>query len=166
MGRAHYGREPGHSRRADAAQCHPTAVALIVGVITLSTQYDKLTVAWHALSPIGAIDEHLWLMKIMVLLIDMLSAFVFFSQSIRLMSHVGVVISVPTPTVRPRFVASMLIQAGRYHTRGMRCYYFAAPLLFWLFGPLLLLLSTCALVGALYYLDKSPTRHARDEMPD
>ena len=39
-----------------------TAVALIVGVITLSTQYDKLTVAWHALSPIGTIDEHLWLM--------------------------------------------------------------------------------------------------------
>ena len=142
-----------------------TAVALIVGVITLSTQYDKLTVAWHSLSPIGAIDEQLWLLKILVLLIDMLSAFVFFSQSIRLMSHVGVVISVPTTTVRPAFVAAMLIQAGRYHTRGMRCYYFAAPLLFWLFGPLLLLLSTCALVGALYYLDKSPTRHAQDGIP-
>jgi uncharacterized membrane protein len=67
--------------------------------------------------------------------------------------------------MRPAFVAAMLIQAGRYHTRGMRCYYFAAPLLFWLFGPLLLLLSTCALVGALYYLDKSPTRHADDVMP-
>jgi len=90
---------------------------------------------------------------------------VFFSQSIRLMSHVGVVISVPMTTMRPAFVAAMLIQAGRYHTRGMRCYYFAAPLLFWLFGPLLLLLSTCALVGALYYLDKSPTRHADDVMP-
>src|SRR5204863_3070146 len=110
-----------------------TAVALIVGTITLSTQYDRLNVAWQTLSPIGAIDEHLWLMKILVLLIDMLIAFVFFSQSIRLMSHVGVVISVPTTTVRPKFVASMLIQAGRYHTRGMRCYYFAAPLLFWLF---------------------------------
>jgi uncharacterized membrane protein len=58
--------------------------------------------------------------------------------------------------VRPAFVASLLIQAGRYHTRGMRCYYFAAPLLFWLFGPVLLVLSSGALVGALYYLDKSP----------
>jgi len=27
------------------------------------------------------------------------------------------------------------------------CYCYAAPLLFWLFGPLLLALSTCALVG-------------------
>jgi uncharacterized membrane protein len=142
-----------------------TAVAFIVGTITLSTQYDKLNVAWQTLSPIGAIDEHLWLMKILVLLIDMLSAFVLFSQSIRLMSHVGVVISVPTKTMRPAFVAAMLIRAGRYHTRGMRCYYFAAPLLFWLFGPLLLVLATCALVAALYYLDKSPTRHADDGMP-
>lgn len=137
-----------------------TAVALIVGTITLSTQYDRLNVAWQTLSPIGAIDEHLWLMKIMVLLIDMLVAFVFFSQSIRLMSHIGVMISVPTTTVRPAFVASMLIQAGRYHTLGMRCYYYAATLLFWLFGPLLLVASTCALVAALYYIDKSPTRHA------
>jgi len=141
-----------------------TAVALIVGTITLSTQYDRLNVAWQTLSPIGAIDEHLWLMKILVLLIDMLIAFVFFSQSIRLMSHVGIMISVPTATMRPAFVADMLIQAGRYHTRGMRCYYFAAPLLFWLFGPLLLVLATCALVGTLYYLDKSPTHHLADEV--
>jgi uncharacterized membrane protein len=135
-----------------------TAVALIVGTITLSTQSDKLTVAWHTLSPFGIIDPNLWLLKLLILLVDMLTAFIFFSQSIRLMSHVGVMISVPTTTVRPAFVAAMLIQAGRYHTRGMRCYYFAAPLLFWLFGPLLLVLSTCALVGALYYLDKSPRR--------
>lgn len=143
-----------------------TAVALIVGTITLSTQYDRLNVAWQTLSPIGAVDEHLWLMKILLLLIDMLTAFVYFSQAIRLMSHVGVMISVPVATVRPAFVAAMLIQAGRYHTRGMRCYYFAGPLLFWLFGPLLLVLSTCALVAALYYIDKSPTRHAHEDMPD
>ncbi len=79
-------------------------------------------------------------------------------QSIRLMSHVGVMISLPTTTVRPAYVAALLIQAGRYHTRGMRCYYYAAPLLFWLFGPVLPVVSTCALVAALYYLDKSPAR--------
>ncbi len=137
-----------------------TAVALIVGTITLSMQSDKVTLAWHSLSPIGSIDPQLWLPKLLVLLIDMLVAFVFFSQSIRLMTHVGVMISVPTTTVRPAYVASLLIKAGRYHTRGMRCYYFAAPLLFWLFGPPLLVTSTCALVGALYDLDKSPARGA------
>lgn len=138
-----------------------TAVALIVGTITLSMQSDRVTLAWNAFTPIGALDAHLWLLKLLFLLVDMLSAFVLFSQSIRLMAHVGVMISVPTTTARPAFVAALLIQAGRYHTRGMRCYYFAAPLLFWLFGPLLLVLSTCVLVAALYYLDKSPPADAQ-----
>ena len=136
-----------------------TAVALIVGTITLSMQSDKVSGAWHSLGPVVAFDERLWLLKLLILLVDILSAFVCFSQAIRLMSHVGVMICVPTATVRPAFVAALLIQAGRYHTRGMRCYYFAAPLLFWLFGPLLLVASTGALVGALYFLDKSPARH-------
>jgi uncharacterized membrane protein len=133
-----------------------TAVALIVGTITLSMQSDKVSGAWHNLGPVVAFDERLWLLKLLFLLVDMLAAFVCFSQAIRLMSHVGVMISVPTASVRPAFVAALLIQAGRYHTRGMRCYYFAAPLLFWLFGPVLLVASTAALVGALYFLDKSP----------
>ena len=133
-----------------------TAVALIVGTVTLSTQGDRLAHAWNTLSPIGVIDEHLWLLKLLLLLTDMLCAFVFFAQAIRLFSHIGVLIAVPTTTVNPRQVARLFIQAGRYHTRGMRCYYLAAPLLFWLFGPLLLIVSSCVLVVMLHYLDKSP----------
>ena len=91
-------------------------------------------------------------------LIDMLAAFICFSQAIRLMSHVGMMISVPTSTISASLVSATLIRAGRYHTLGMRCYYYAAPLLFWLFGPLLLLLASCGLVGILYQLDKSPAR--------
>jgi uncharacterized membrane protein len=134
-----------------------TAVALIVGTITLSTQSDRLSQAWYTLSmPVGTINEHLWLFKLLVLLVDMLCAFVCFSQAIRLNAHVGVMISVSVSTVTPSAVARLFIQAGRYHTRGMRCYYLAAPMLFWLFGPVLLVLSSCALVVVLYYLDKSP----------
>ena len=133
-----------------------TAVALIVGTITLSSQADKLSQAWHAITSFGMMDERLWLLKLLVLLVDMLAAFVCFSQAIRLMTHVGVMVSVPLTTVSPTVVARMLIRAGWYHTRGMRCYYFAVPLLFWLFGPTFLVLSSCGLVMALYYLDKSP----------
>ena len=135
-----------------------TAVALIVGTITLSTQGERLAQAWNSLSPIGAIDEHLWLLKLLVLLTDMLVAFVCFAQAIRLFAHVGVMIAVPTTTVRPHLVARLFIQGGRYHTRGMRCYYFAAPMLFWLFGTLLLILSSCVLVIVLHFLDRSPDR--------
>ena len=43
-----------------------TAIALIVGTITLSMQSDKVTLAWHSLSPIGTIDTQLWLPKLLV----------------------------------------------------------------------------------------------------
>jgi len=135
-----------------------TAVALIVGTITLSTQGERLQQTWNTLSPIGPLDEHLWLVKLLVLLTDMLVAFVCFAQAIRLFSHVGVMIAVPTATMHPHLVARLFVQGGRYHTRGMRCYYFAAPMLFWLFGPLLLILSSCALVVVLHFLDRSPER--------
>jgi len=131
-------------------------VALILGTVTLSTQSDRLAHTWASLGPIGAIDEHLWLLKILLLLNDILCAFVSFAQAIRLLSHVGVLIAVPAPTIHPQQVARLFIQARRHHTRGMRCYYLAGPLLFWLFGPLLLVLSSCALVIVLYFLDKSP----------
>ena len=135
-----------------------TAVVLIVGTLTLTAQSDKLAAAWHALSPYGAINEDLWLVKLLVLLIDLLCAFVCFTQTIRLLSHVGLMIAVPAATVAPAFVAGLLIQAGRYHTRGMRCYYFAGPMLFWLFGAIFLVLASCGLVAVLYHLDKSPAR--------
>lgn len=136
-----------------------TAVVLLIGTVTLAAQVDKLSGVWLAFSPfgaIGAIDEHLWLIKVMTLLIDLLCAFVFFAQTIRLLSHVSLMLVVTEAATPERTIANLLIQAGRYHTRGMRCYYFAVPLLFWLFGPLFLILATCGLVFALYNLDKAP----------
>ena len=135
-----------------------TAVVLIVGTLTLTAQADKLAEAWHALSPLNDVDQRLWLTKLLVLLIDLLYAFVCFAQTIRLLSHVGFLVSVPVEKVTPTSVSHLLIQAGRYHTRGMRCYYYAAPLLFWLFGPVFLVVATCGLVICLYYLDRSPTQ--------
>jgi uncharacterized membrane protein len=130
-----------------------TAVALVVGTITLSTQSDALR---RASETMAASHEGLWFLKAMFLLVDMLCAFFFFSQSIRLLAHVSLMISTPVEVVSSATVSNLLIRAGRYHTRGMRCYYYAAPLLFWLFGPLYLVLASCGLVVALYFLDRSP----------
>jgi uncharacterized membrane protein len=38
----------------------------------------------------------------------------------------------------------------------MRAYYFSVPLLFWLFGPYMLVLATVALCVTLYRLDRTP----------
>jgi uncharacterized membrane protein len=132
-----------------------TAVALIVGTVTLSTQSEALRRVSETLAATegGAV----WFFKVMLLLVDMLCAFIFFSQSIRLLSHVSLMISAPVEAVAPPTVAKLLIRAGRYHSRGMRCYYYAGPMLFWLFGPAYLALASIGLVVAMFYLDDSPT---------
>jgi uncharacterized membrane protein len=130
-----------------------TAVALIVGTITLSMQSGALRRVSEALA---ASDEHWWFLKIVVLLVDLLAAFFFFSQAIRYLSHVSLLISTPVEAAGAPMVSKLLIQAGRFHTRGMRCYYYAGPMVFWLFGPAYLVAATGGLIAALYLLDRSP----------
>lgn len=134
-----------------------TAVVLVIGVLTLTAQGDKLADVWHTLNPNGQFDHRLLLFKLLILLIDLLCAFILFAQSIRLLNHVGFMISVPAKVVAPAAVAQMLIHAGLQHRRGMRCYYFAVPMLFWLFGPVFLILANLGLVVSLYYLDQAPS---------
>ena len=71
-------------------------------------------------------------------------------------------LAVPAASAHERTVANLLIQAGRYHTRGMRCYYFAGPLLFWLFGPLFLpLYLLCGGVSADNRFERAADRYAQ-----
>ena len=44
----------------------------------------------------------------------------------------------------------------------MRSYYVAVPLVFWLFGPHFMLLSTLALIPILLHLDRAPKALADD----
>jgi uncharacterized membrane protein len=130
-----------------------TAVALVVGTITLSMQSGALRRMSESLAES---DERWWFLKVVILLVDMLGAFFFFAQAIRYLMHVSLMISAPPEAASPSMVSKLLIQAGRFHTRGMRCYYYAGPVLLWLFGPAYLVLATCALAVALYFLDRSP----------
>jgi uncharacterized membrane protein len=128
-------------------------VALVVGTITLSMQSGALRRVSESLA---ASDERWWFLKIVILLVDMLAAFFFFAQAIRYLAHVSLMISAPPEAASATLVSKLLIQAGNFHTRGMRCYYYAGPALFWLFGPAYLVAATCGLVAALYWLDRSP----------
>jgi uncharacterized membrane protein len=130
-----------------------TSVALVVGTITLSMQSGALRRVSEA---IAASDERWWFLKVVILLVDMLCAFFFFSQAIRYLAHVSLMISTPAEAAGPSMVSKLLISAGRFNTRGMRCYYYAGPVLFWLFGPAYLVLATCGLLVALNFLDRSP----------
>ena len=143
-----------------------TAVLLIIGVLTLSGQGENLNSTWHSLNIFGAAHAELWLTKLIALLLDMLVAFFSFAQAIRLFHHVGYMINVPVSTrhhaFTPEHVALHLNRAGKFYAIGMRSYYVAVPLVFWLFGPHFMLLSTVVLIPILFYLDRAPRALADD----
>jgi len=135
-----------------------TAVLLIIGTLTLSGQGDKLDATWHSLNAFGATDARLWAIKLMFLVVSFLIAFFSFTMSIRFYNHVGYLINVPEARryrkITPLRVAAHLNKAGRFYSLGMRAYYFAVPLVFWLFGPHFMLLATVGLLIVLYFLDR------------
>jgi uncharacterized membrane protein len=139
-----------------------TAVLLIIGVLTLSAQGDKLSGTWHSLNFLGQFAAEMWLFKLLVMLFDLLAAFFSFAMAVRLFHHIGYLVNVPlspsNETAQLGHVVAQLNRAGIYYRIGMRAYYFTVPLLFWLFGPLLLLGATVLLVYFLYHLDRAPRR--------
>jgi uncharacterized membrane protein len=143
-----------------------TSVLLIIGVLTLGGQTDKLEGTWHVLNSIGSRHPELWLVKLLLLLLDLFSAFFSFSMAIRIFHHVGYMINVPLSlnhrVISPDHVAAHLNRAGRYYSIGMRAYYLAVPVVFWLFGPHLMLASTALLIAVLYHLDRAPKTLVQD----
>ena len=136
------------------------AVLLIIGVLTLSAQGDKLSGTWLALNMFGHVGAGLWLFKLLMLLFDLLFAFFAFCLSMRLYHHIGYLINVPASSelgaAQPAHVAAELNRAAIYFRVGIRAYFFIVPLLFWLFGPLWMMGATAMLIFFLYHLDRVP----------
>jgi uncharacterized membrane protein len=137
-----------------------TAVLLIIGTLTLSGQADKLATAFHTVNIIGSHHPELWIFKLMLMVSNFFVAFFAFSMAIRLYNHVGYQINVPAAirpkNVSPAKVTIHLNRAGNYYSIGMRAYYFAVPLVFWLFGPQFMVLATLVLIAVLYHIDRVP----------
>lgn len=139
-----------------------TAALLIIGTLTLSGQAENISHSWHVLSIGGSHATELWILKVMLLLVDFIVAFFAFAMSVRLANHVLFMVNVPEHgshhTLSPRAVAHRLNRAGNMFAIGMRAFFFAIPLVFWLFGPYFLLISSVGLVLALYRLDRSESQ--------
>lgn len=138
-----------------------TAALLIIGTLTLSGQAENISHSWHILSLPGPHTHtpQLWILKVMLLLVDFIVAFFSFAMSVRLTNHVVFMINVPEHdahhNLSPQAVAKRLNRSGHMFAVGMRAFFFAVPLVFWLFGPHFLVLSTIGLVIALHHMDRS-----------
>ncbi|MDD5296037.1 MAG: DUF599 domain-containing protein [Rhodocyclaceae bacterium] len=136
-----------------------TASMLIIGTLTLSGQVESISRSWHALNVAGSHAAELWIVKVLCLLVDFIFAFFAFTMCVRLSNHVLFMMNVKNHEAHPAFspsaVARRLCRAGNLFAIGMRAFFFAVPLVFWLFGPVFLFAASIALVIALYQLDRS-----------
>lgn len=137
-----------------------TAAVLVIGTLTLSGQAEGIARTWHVFYVFGSRSPEIWIVKVICLLADFIVAFFAFAMSVRLANHVAFMINVHSPdappALSPQNVARRLNRAGNHFAIGLRAFFFAVPLVFWLFGPAFLVLATAGLVIALYKLDRSP----------
>lgn len=138
-----------------------TTALLLVGTLTLSGQTETIARNWHAINLGGSHAAQLWIVKVMCLLAVFLVAFFCYALSIRLANHVLFMVNLPPEVQREHTslqaeaVAFRLNRAGQLVAIGMRCYFYAIPLVFWLFGPLYMLVATAGTVVILSRLDRS-----------
>jgi uncharacterized membrane protein len=148
-----------------------TASLLIMGTLTLSGQAENIVHSWNGLGMFGSHSRELWIIKVICLLVDFIVAFFSYAMSIRLATHVLFMLNVPQasyieyPELSHECVANRLIQAGNMISLGMRAFLFAIPLVFWLFGPVFLFLSTIGLVITLNRLDRHEAASSRPSLP-
>lgn len=143
-----------------------TAVLLVMGTLSLSGQSAQLESSWHALNKLGATHGEIWIFKLLLLMMDFFVAFFSFTMAVRLFNHVGYMINVPLSlahkSISPRHVGAHLNRAGKYYSIGMRAFYFAVPLVFWLFSPIFMLAATAVLISVLFHIDRAPSELADD----
>lgn len=138
-----------------------TAILLSVGVLSLTGQAEKIGQAWRTLNFFGSSEQSMLAIKLLILLGNLFVAFFSFSSSIRLFNHVGFMINVPCSerdySTSITFVAIQLDRAAKHFHNGMRAFYFMVPLVFWFFGPLLLVGATVLMIVVVYFIDKTPS---------
>jgi uncharacterized membrane protein len=138
-----------------------TAAVLIVGTLTLSGQAGDIARSFHVLDAFGSRSPEMWTVKVLCLLADFIVAFLAFAMAVRLANHVVFMINVEAKDrpacLGPDVVARRLVRAGNHFAAGLRAFFLAVPLVFWLFGPVLLVIATAGLVAALHRLDRNPS---------
>jgi uncharacterized membrane protein len=143
-----------------------TASMLIIGTLTLSGQVDNIARSWHVFSHGSTYSAEIWIVKVLSLLVTFIVAFFAFAMSIRLSNHVLFMVNLRDHAAHhnlaPAAVARRLCRAGDMFAIGMRAFFFAIPLVFWLFGPMFLFAASVVLVIALFFLDRSEAGPAAD----
>lgn len=133
-----------------------TAILFAIGLVGVVTTVDRSAAVVETLNFFGSPDSELWTVKILVLVVDFLVAFFNFSLSVRALIHAGFMLNVPVQTEPGDKLPSGLEElerGARHYTLGMRAYYLALPISFWLFGPIWMFIGTLLVLTVLRTVD-------------
>ena len=125
---------------------------LVIGTLSLTAQ-KQLGETWSQLNPGVPHSAALTQAKLLLLLLTLLFAFFCFINAIRLFEHASVSIGLKS-SIHAR-VTAQVDAAWRYQGLGVRCYYFAAPILFWLFGALWFVLAGIGAITLMHVIDRT-----------
>ncbi|KAL9324273.1 hypothetical protein ACSQ67_009130 [Phaseolus vulgaris] len=104
----------------------------------------------------GAHSEFMIALKYVTLLTIFLFSFFCHTQSIRFLNQFTILICTQqeaTSLVTPDYLTEILEKGTVLNTVGNRIFYSAIPLLLWIFGPVLVLLCSIAMLPVFYNLD-------------
>ena len=130
-------------------------IFLVFGVLTVTAQAN-FKESWAVLETGALISSQIAQLKLLLLLVSLLGAFFCFISAVRLFSHASV--SIGTKTSAPERVVAQIDSAWSYQGLGVRCYYFAAPLLCWLFGTHWLVVADLGVIALMHAFDNAPAR--------
>jgi len=138
-----------------------TAILLIVGILNLSEKIGQWALDWHPSILAYTVSRELWQIKLILLLLDFSIAFYCFAMAIRFFNHVGYMINLPSDASADgelcKQTCAYLNRAGNHYMLGTRTFFFSLPIIFWFFGPHVLVLATLSLIAGLAALDKVPS---------
>ena len=138
-----------------------TVILLMIGALSVAASSENARTILHALNIAGGTDDATAAWKVLCLLADFFAAFFFFAMAVRFYNHVGYMVGISPErsesAISPALVVAYLNRAGTFYFFGMRAFFYAVPLVFWLFGPSFMLGAAIVLILALYPLDRAPS---------
>ena len=136
-----------------------TSLLAIGGAITMVRASDEVTTLMSALPFVTPISREVWEIKVIGLVVIFVYAFFKFAWAYRLFNYVAILLGA-TPFASEqdtdgakahiRRTTGLFASAGRHFNRGQRAFFFALGYLGWFIGPVILMLSTVAVVVVMW----------------
>jgi len=137
-----------------------TAILLMMGTMNLIQNSGSKGSILYSIENGIATGNSIEQLKLLILLATFFWSFFSFSMALRMYNHVGYLINAKSDKHHfhpsPQYVSRLLNRSGRYYSMGMRAYYVSVPLVFALFNPYYMVVSSICLIFALYHIDRAP----------